>query len=340
MNRYVNSLNYLTNYNLNFSYTDNLNFEDEQLSPKDIKFTCQVLRKCCHLRKIFFKNQNAIGKTKQKFFKNLVNSSIFIEDFQIISCQLNKRNVKQITKLFSECSNLKTVKFSEEISIGKTNSPIFENLCLSANSLNILDFSKCNLNKKNMVNLSNLFSKCSNLKSINLSYNSELGNTKLPIFLNLQNSASNLERLNFSDCQFNKENIKIVFEFLKNCKKLKSINLSGNYEIGNVNLPIFLSLISLKDTLEDMDFSDCMLNEDNIDDISCLLLFCNKLKSVNFNNNYKIGLTENEILKHLLHSSQTLKFIKIQNCFQNDYPIADINLLIQMCYNLIEIDWL
>ena len=153
------------------------------------------------------------------------------------------KKISRIDSLFFRCENLIKADFSN---FDTSNLESMYGLFYYANSLKTVIFGN-NFKTKNVVSMSLLFYKCNSLTSIDLS---KFDTSNVKSFSGMFNGCSSLSSLDlsnfntsslknaeemFNDCsglevineKFSSENLESVNYMFKNCKKLKSLDLSG-----------------------------------------------------------------------------------------------------------------
>lgn len=297
----------------------------------------------CYLH-ISCSNSNNLVKEKKicckifQTFENLRKPQISLQNLDFQSCNLNVESLENISNLFLNCTNLKSVKLSFNSNVGTTKFPIFQSLYKSSSTLENLDLQDCNLNEENIGEISNLLFKCSNIKFIDLSGNRNIGFTKHKIFKNLYKSCNFLETLDLQNCNLSAEISGIFFDYLLHFSKLKTINLAWNKRIGDGIFPNYRIPFKSSIPLENLDLRNCDLNEESLEIISDLFLYLLNLKSIDLSLNEKVGHTEYPVFKNLQKSSSMLETIHLQGCDLNEENIKNISDLFSKCSNLKFID--
>lgn len=170
-----------------------------------------------------------------------------------------------------------------------------------------------------------------NVKSDDISYDD--------IFGYLNNCGSSLRILIFSDCSFLLKSAHEVCSSLMHFHQIKSIDFSCNPPMKRGFIPLLYGMQSSHLTLENIDFSDC-----GIDDRFAYMLenslssFC-LLKNVNFseNENFKYGFKH--LLKGLLNSKSTLQVLNLKNCGIRTRDVPDAEYILIKFTSLKNIDF-
>ncbi|CAD5126542.1 DgyrCDS14643 [Dimorphilus gyrociliatus] len=145
----------------------------------------------------------------------------------------------------------------------------------------------------------------------------KLQNTKeyLQTTLNHLNCKSiTLSHLNFDSCNLTPIEAKILSQFLKPIKHLKTLNLSNNKLMKDKFQTICLGLKSSFKSFEGINIQNCNLNHTHMDSFEKLVLPSSNLVYINLSGNPNIQKSVSTIFEELHHSSKTLKKIEVNNC--------------------------
>lgn len=170
------------------SSLESIILQDMTLSEENINQLSELFGCCSNLKVINLSENEKVGFLKHEIFNSLINSSS-LKKMYLNGISLNERNAIELSKLFGYCSNLKSIELGGNEIIGSTEHGIFENLIKSSSSLENIDLWKVDLNERNAKEFSKLLNHCSNLKSIELSYNKTVGYSEHGIFNNLTKSS-------------------------------------------------------------------------------------------------------------------------------------------------------
>ncbi len=214
LNKNVKLLNYSQQDYENISIIENQNEEMRKLF--EIFVNGEKINFCFDYQ---FGN---IGKTnvKIRFKKPLTNlSNIFSNCSSLISLNFSNFNSYYITNMsgmFNRCINLTSLNFSNFNSINVIN---MRNMFINCSSLISLDLS--NFNTQNVINMSSMFNKCCSLMNLNLSN----FNTKNVVNMSYMfYECISLKSLDLS--HFNTEKVNDMSGMFSYCSSLKNLNLS------------------------------------------------------------------------------------------------------------------
>ena len=159
----------------------------------------------------------------------------------ILSCG---NNITNMSWMFSDCSKLITIKFSDKINTDK------------------------------VTNMQGMFCKCSNLTNINLSH-FNTNNVKDMSFM--FHNCSSLTNLNLS--KFNTNDVTNMFGMFSGCSSLKELDLS---KFNTDNVTYMSHMFHNCRSLTELDLSN--FNTDNIEDMSAMFYLCTSLNNINLSN--------------------------------------------------------
>lgn len=318
---------------------ETLNFDHCYLKEEAIKNLSELFENCSNLKNLHFFRNRDVGSTKNSIFKNLLMSSSTLETINLSCCDLNEDALRNISDLFRVCNKIKSVNFCGNSLVGSTNHAIFESLNMSSNTLEVLDLNGYDFNEKPLNDLSELFKVCTNIRGFQLARNTSICSMENTVFGSLKMSSQTLETLNLNGCDLDDETIEKISELLKDCTNIKSLNFCCNEGIGSTNLPIFESLKSSSNTLEDVSFSGCYLEDETIKNISELFKVCNSIKSINFCENHGIGSINHDIFESLKTSSNTLENLNLSHFNMTEEALKNISELFNVCTNIKTLDF-
>lgn len=274
----------------------------------------------------YFKN-NSINHKKAKYTFKLSESVRFKE------AMLYDDDIKIICQIVKKSKFITEIEINQQKKIGSTKD-FFKNLKNSSSNIRNFKINCCCLSKKNVKNICKLFSGCKMLQTIHFNAEYEIGVTEYPIFKILKKSSKYLRHLSFSNCNLNEENIKNLTKLIKKQCLLQTVNFHLNKNIGVTDVPIFECLLNSSQFLENLNFSNCKLNEKNIINVFRLIAKCSHLKAVDLSFNDEIGKMNCEIFSSLSNSSSTLETIDFSHCDLNNENIENFSNLFSICNNL------
>lgn len=311
------------------SLLESLNLVSCDLNDESISGIAYLFSCCFKLRHVNLSNNEVVA-----IFKNLCKSSATLESLNLYFCELDEQNVKGISNLFLQCTNLNSIDLSWNKNICPKNYQIFRNLGKSSSFLEKLDLSSCDIDEDSIKQISYLISNCFNLRSVNLNSNDGIGLTTHSIFTNQCKSSDTLESLHLSSCKLDEDNIESISNLVSCCFNLKNIDLSWNNQIGRKKHNIFKNLSKSSDSLETISLFSCELSEENIENVSYLFSLCSILKNVYLNMNFEIEYASPSIVTNLFKSAHSLETLDLSKCYLDKEIIHQLDVLRDFSVNI------
>ncbi|MBR0462528.1 MAG: BspA family leucine-rich repeat surface protein [Erysipelotrichaceae bacterium] len=151
-------------------------------------------------------------------------------------------NVTAMNQMFGSCYALKNINFGDGIDTSKVTT--FASMFSYSSQIETIDVSKFDVGTANTIDMSEMFSGCSSLKTLDLS-------------------------------SWGQSNVTTLQGFLSNCTKLESINLTGFVTPKLTNTS---SMFRHCDSLTSVDISD--LVTDNVTTMAYMFYYCNHMASL------------------------------------------------------------
>ncbi len=130
---------------------------------------------------------------------------------------LNTANITDMSSMFQECSNLKSLDFTNFDTKNVSNMYFMFNNCPNLTSLDLTDF-----NTKNVKNMNGMFCDCSNLTSLDIT---NFNTAKVTNMGNMFLGCSNLTSLDLTN--FNTAKVTDMHGMFKGCSALTSLDLTN-----------------------------------------------------------------------------------------------------------------
>lgn len=315
-NRNWNS-GYNTMFNELFAYKDYLrkvSFRNCGLNERNMSEIEKSLQHFNSLIELDFGRNKHLGSRCVKILKELSRCKYTLQKISFYRCGLNKQNVRGIEYTLHEFTSLNEIDFGWNENLGSGCIKILDGLHRSKNFLEKINFSKCGLNEKNMESIKDALEPFTCIKEIDFEWNEDLGSGCLKILNGLLNCKNDLEKINFSKCSLNKQNIKGVEHVLLQFTSISHIDFKWNENFGSGCIEVLSGLLTSKKLLKKISFNKCGLNVQNIDKIDDVLNEFTSITEVDFGCNESLGLMCISILKGLINSKQRLKKISFSNC--------------------------
>lgn len=285
----------------------------------------QLFSSCMYLEKV---NLNMNCEIDWSYIlKGLESSSETIHILKLTGCQLNGSYSTILFNFLQKCSNLNELFLGLNFELEE----IFNNTNFYYQHKKILNIRKLDLHACNLRNpkyLGQFLKACIFLNEINFSWNFFYENSFKNIFSGLYSSINSLKKINFSHCNINDENGKIIGEFLKSCLILEDVNFSYNKNFNEGLNEILRSLQFSVPYLKRINLSNCCLNEKNCEILSLTLTHCSLLElNISFN---KLNSQQklSNIFLGLKNSQKSLQILILSGCnLNNKHTIFLGNLL-------------
>ena len=145
---------------------------------------------------------------------------------------LNTANITDMSSMFQECSNLKSLDFTNFDTKNVSNMYFMFNNCPNLTSLDLTDF-----NTKNVKNMNGMFCDCSNLTSLDLT---NFNTAKVTNMGNMFLGCSNLTSLDLTN--FNTAKVTDMHGMFKGCSALTSLDLTNfnTAEVRDMNRMFYM----------------------------------------------------------------------------------------------------
>lgn len=115
------------------------------------------------MRSIKLNGVYEVGSLEHGIFTNLIESSSSLGKINLGFVDLSEKNLKDLSKLIFQCTNLKSIDLSGNNVVGSYEHEIFTNLIKSSSTLQHIDLFNVNLCEKNSLELSKLKCFCQGL---------------------------------------------------------------------------------------------------------------------------------------------------------------------------------
>ena len=145
---------------------------------------------------------------------------------------LNTANITDMSSMFQECSNLKSLDFTNFDTKNVSNMYFMFNNCPNLTSLDLTDF-----NTKNVKNMNGMFCDCSNLTSLDIT---NFNTAKVTNMGNMFLGCSNLTSLDLTN--FNTAKVTDMHGMFKGCSALTSLDLTNfnTAEVRDMNRMFYM----------------------------------------------------------------------------------------------------
>ncbi|CAD5111590.1 DgyrCDS890 [Dimorphilus gyrociliatus] len=256
-----------------------------------------LLKDCRRLEEIRL-NENDIQKNGlEKILKGLKSSSNSLLEINI-KCQLSEGECCLLGDFLKGCNSIRQMKFFTDNKHGKKGiGRIIHGLKSSSGNLLKINNDEYSFNDGETVALGDLLEQCTSLREIQFisSACAERGFEKL--FAGLGTSCRSLSKICLSGCKLNKKTGFRLGALLKDCIWLGEFYMTKSRVSGEGFEKIFDGLSTSSQTLLNISFSDCDLNEEEAYCLGDLFEKCSSLQEINLSNNTRYGKAFERILE-------------------------------------------
>lgn len=265
--------------------------------------------------------------------KNLRKLSLYFLHFPI-------ETIKNLIKLLKNCNKLEDIYLDSLCKTCSTDrEKIIDSLLSSKNTLKIINldlkFFDKELYAKNFCNILQNSTNLNKLKITSKNFHRQI----IPGILKVIEISNN--SLTEIDIFYDKSNEKEIIEFGNCLNYLKILKIFKLYKMKitkNSMDSICTSLLSLNEHLEELDFTDCHLNDNNSMKLFELLRKCYNLRYLNLSeNSLNLNFFQN-LLINLNSVKNIIEIIKLRNCQLTEeigFPLAKF---LEECFKIKEIN--
>ena len=232
----------------------------------------------------------------------------------ILKCLLT-----DLSFIFHDCSNLKSLNLSNLNSVKVTNMKNMFSVCSSLTSINF-----SNINTTKVTNMEKMFYKCSSLISLDLSNFNTSNVTDMSWMFSSCSSLTNLDLSNFDT-----KNVTDMNNMFSECSSLISVNLS-NFNTSKVES--MYSMFFECTSLTSLDLSN--FDTSNIESLYFIFYNCSSLTNINLSN-FNTEHVENmngmfcgcsSLINLDLSCFNTCNVINMRKMFYNCHSLSTLNL--------------
>ncbi|CAD5125441.1 DgyrCDS13659 [Dimorphilus gyrociliatus] len=311
-----------------------LNISDCNLDRDDGEFLGELLKELERLRVLNISSNPTIGKAFKVIFNGLRQSSNYLQYLDFSLCDLQENEGKYLGNLLKYCPFLQTFNFSENRKIGKGFFSICEGLESSKISLKDLNISQCNIGEKRAEHLASLLQKCILIERIDISCNCFMGKGFHSICNSLKCSSDVLKSINCYKCSLEENQGNELGKLLKKCKNMEIFNISYNFNFGKGFNSICDGLKISSMNLKDLNFSQWILSENQLENFNDLLNHCINLEVINIHSNSKIGKQIEDVCNGLNSSISSIKKFNLSKCIIDEDQAKFVGNFLKKCIKL------
>ncbi|CAD5126870.1 unnamed protein product [Dimorphilus gyrociliatus] len=275
------------------------------------------------------------NKTMDNGFFNICNgleqSFNTLKNINLFSCNLNDEQNRMVGKLFKKCSQLETIHLGGNLMMENGLLQICDGLEQAVSTLKDLNFIWCNLNEEHCKHIGKLLKRCSKIETINIGGNENMGNGLSNICNGLVQSSNSLKHVIFFWCNLNENECKMIGNLFENCSNIETINFEWNQQMGNGLFDICKVLLQSSNSLKEINFLWCDLNEQQCRKIGKLFEYCSNIEKIHFGGNGNMGNGLFDICSGLVQSANNLRVVNFLDCNLNEEECRIIGNLLKNC---------
>lgn len=308
------------------------------LNGNHFKILKKLLLSCPLIEKVDLSYNKHVGAGLQKMYDGLLNTAASLKELDLSYCSINKDESFNVGQLLESCFSIQKFKLRGNFNIGAGFLDICDGLIRSSASLREIDLSECQIGEGQSKVIGQLLEMCTLIENISLSGNRNMKNGIIDICNALHKSTDSLKFINFASCNINEKQCKSVGELLSYCSNIEKVDFSYNEQIDNGLSYLCDGLIESSNTLTDINFSNCDLNDYKIKFLGKLLRYCIIIEKIDISNNFDIRNNFNEICIGLRKSCNNLKIIDFSSCKLHKKFSPMLNNLFSLCPSIEKIN--
>lgn len=286
------------------------------------------------LSRIYFSNKFL---KFNKILNGLDTKFLRIIDFS--RCCLDEKTCSDMSNFLQRCCFIENINFSSNRRMDYGFRYICNGLNYYSNkSLKILNFSSCNLNFKQCMDLGDLLRNCSKIEVMDLSMNQFMGYGFINICKGLIESKETLKEINLNSCNLIQIQGNKLAELLSNCSNIEKIRLNHNFELRDEMIAIVQQLIKSSKNLNILQFGNCFWNPESCKNLGELISNCSKISIFTSFGNALLEYNNYNICEGLTKSSSYLREIDFSFSDLNKEKCQHIGILLLNCSYIENID--
>ncbi|CAD5122334.1 unnamed protein product [Dimorphilus gyrociliatus] len=256
-----------------------------------------------------------------------------INKLNLDNCSLTRNQGKRLKEVLKFCENLQSFSMYGNRNIETGIEDILAGLEHSSQHLKSLDFGNCNLTENQGKLLGEFFQLCSNLESIFLNENDNIGSGFNYICYGLKSSSKCLKLLHVGFCELLEIQNKCLAELLQSCSNLEAIFMDDTTKIGYAFQMICQGLIKSSINLKEISFRGCDLTQSQARYLADTLQLCPNLEYITVGHNKRMGNGIIFICDSLNTSSRYPKIIEFEWFDFNESQAREFELNLKICLN-------
>lgn len=279
----VENVNCMENLYFN-EFTLSLHIKECNMNDKNMETLRERLEECQYISYFSIVNPKNVESKITNLFNDITKRQRNLSNLLINGLSLNDELTKSMFNLIGSNNVKKTIGLIGMDFSSINHNDLMSKLYQSKDNLEDLRINWSNIEQKFVIDLASLLKFCPKLRKLALNGNTNIGESLNNLLHQLE---GRLETLHLSDCKFNKDKTEMLGKSLSNLKSLKSIDLSGNTQMGDGFKEVCYGLID-SNNLETITLNGCYLNDKQANWLSELIYHNKNVKSIKIYENPEI----------------------------------------------------
>ena len=228
-----------------------------------IKSCRNMFRNCQNIRSIDLSSfdSSEVEDMSRMFFK-----CIYLEELNLSN--LDTKNVSNMQAMFQKCKNIEKIEFSPSFITEKV-----KDISLMFYDCNNLKSVNLSFDTQNVENMKGLFQNCYNLKKLDLS---SFKTDKVKKMISMFENCTLLEEIKFDLDKFKTISVEYMCNMFKGCQSLPKLNLSS---FNTEKVKYMNNMFNRCGQLLELNLSN--FSSKSIDDITFMFQLCSNIKTIN-----------------------------------------------------------
>ncbi|XP_027731512.1 leucine-rich repeat-containing protein 31 isoform X2 [Vombatus ursinus] len=269
---------------------------------------------------------------------------------RLSNCRLTTDDVLALGEALTTTPDLEELNLSWNNNVGGKLAKILQGI-QEGSKIQILELMDCDLTAEDAASVGQVLPQMQNLEVFDLSINRNIGYSLISIVQGLKNTPR-LKVLKLHTCGLTQDSIQVLGVAFEHLPELRTLDLSGNKEVGGGFKDSAAHLAHLK-LLHVLDLHQCSLSEDDVASLAQVIPLLSSLQELDLSANKKVGGSSENLLSRLrflpelstlvitgcslgkeaftafAEASMYLPALKILDLSWNKYVGGNLNLLLQ-----------
>ncbi|XP_072474623.1 leucine-rich repeat-containing protein 31 isoform X2 [Notamacropus eugenii] len=215
---------------------------------------------------------------------------------RLSNCRLTTDDVLALGEAVKTTPDLEELNLSWNTNVGGNLSHILQGI-QEGSKVQILKLMDCDLTAEDAVSVGQVLPQMQNLEVFDLSINRNIGCSLTSIVQGLKNTPG-LKVLKLQTCGLAQDSIQILGDAFGHLPELRTLDLSGNKEVGGGFKDSAVHLAHLKH-LQVLDLHQCSLSEEDVASLTQVIPLLSSLRELDLSANKKVGSSSENLLSRL-----------------------------------------